>query len=89
VAEAIDEDGDLELRPLRPRYLKDIGRVPLFSVARPGEAMPTWRARARPLGPPAREVAKAVLTEVVRRRTDRRAAVAAAAADTPDGDAPD
>ena len=91
VAEALEDHDDLEPRPLRPRYLKDIGRVPLFSVARPGEAMPTWRARARPLGPPAREVAKAVLTEVVRRHTERRAALAASEGSdaTPDGDAAD
>jgi class 3 adenylate cyclase len=87
VAESIDETAGLEARPLRPRYLKDIGRVPLFSVARPGEALPTWRARARPLGLPAREVGKAVLGELARRHLDRRAAAATAAAEQSVGDA--
>ncbi len=80
VAEAIDEAAGLEARPLRPRYLKDIGRVPLFAVARPGEALPSWRARARPLGPPAMEVAKTVLGELARRHIERRAAAQETAA---------
>lgn len=91
VAEAIGDDPELQVKPMRPRYLKDIGRVPLFVVSRPGDEAPTWRARGRPVIQP-REVAKAVLTEVVRRQVDRRAAAAeaaeveAAAADEVDGE---
>jgi adenylate cyclase len=78
VAEAIGDDPELEVKPLRPRLLKDIGRVPLFVVKRPGAETPTWRARGRTMAP-AREVAKAVLGEVARRHLERRAAAADAA----------
>jgi adenylate cyclase len=77
VADAVGEDPELEVRSLRPRLLKDIGRVPLFAVSRPGEGRPSWRGRTRHQAP-AREVAKAVLAEVARRHVDRRAALAAA-----------
>jgi adenylate cyclase len=73
VADAIGDDEELEIRSLRPRLLKDIGRVPLFSVSRPGEGRPAWRGRTRKQAP-AREVAKAVLAEVARRHVERRAA---------------
>jgi adenylate cyclase len=75
VAESIGEDQGLEVRSLRPRLLKGVGRVPLFSVSRPGEGRPSWRGRTR-VQAPAREVAKAVLSEVARRHLERRAALA-------------
>ncbi len=82
VADAIDDETGLEVRPLRPRMLKDIGRVPLFVVGHPGEARPQWRGRTRRMAP-AREVAKAVLTEVARRHGLRRDA------DGGDGEGPE
>jgi adenylate cyclase len=72
VADAIASDDDLEVRPLRPRLLKDIGRVPLSVVSHPGEEHPRWRARSRPVAP-ARDVVKAVLNEIARRQAERRA----------------
>jgi adenylate cyclase len=69
VADSLAEDPELEVKALRPRLLKDIGRVPLFAVGRPGEGRPSWRGRQRRKGP-AREVAKAVLAEVARRHAD-------------------
>ena len=71
VADALGDDPDVEVKSLRTRYLKDIGRVPLFSVRHPGEAGPSWRARVRQSRPaPARVVVKAVLAEVGRRHAD-------------------
>ena len=63
-------------RALRPRPLKDIGRVPLFVVSHPGEEHPRWRGRSRPVAP-AREVIRAVLSEVARRQAERRDAATA------------
>jgi adenylate cyclase len=71
VAEALEEDDSLELTALRPRVLKDIGRVPLFVVGRVGEERASWRGRAR-TSSPARDVVKAVLAEVARRHVERR-----------------
>lgn len=68
VADALADDDEVEVRSLRPRLLKDIGRVPLFVVGHPGEEHPRWRGRSRPAAP-AREVIKSVLSEVVRRQS--------------------
>jgi adenylate cyclase len=75
VADAVRDDTDLDVRSMRPRLLKDIGRVPLFVVSRPGEDHPGWKPRSRSVAP-AREVVKAVLGEVARRHLERRAASA-------------
>ncbi|HZN14616.1 MAG TPA: adenylate cyclase regulatory domain-containing protein [Acidimicrobiales bacterium] len=91
VADAIREDADLELLALRPRLLKDIGRVPLFAVSRPGEARVSWRGRSRRPAP-ARALAKAVLAEAARRQVERHEAEregAAGAADASGGHSPD
>jgi adenylate cyclase len=85
IAEAIEEEGGLELKPLRPRLLKDIGRVPLYTVGHPGEARPSWKARKRRPAP-ARDVAKAVLAEVARRHLERRAESSAVDANGGDGE---
>ena len=77
VADALAEDEELEVRAMRPRLLKDIGRVPLFVVGHPGEEHPRWRGRSRPVAP-AREVIKAVLSEVARRQAERRDAAESA-----------
>ena len=70
VAEAVEGDEALEVRPLRPRWLKDIGRVPLFVVGRAGEEHPSWRGRTR--GSTPRDAIKALLTEVARRAASGR-----------------
>jgi adenylate cyclase len=43
---AADDDG-LSWKGLRPRYLKEIGRVPLWAVMRPGDDEPTRRERLK------------------------------------------
>lgn len=73
VADALSEDAGLEVRALRPRWLKDIGRVPLFAVGRVGDDRPSWRGRRRAVLP-AREVTRALLAET-RRRRDREQSV--------------
>ena len=89
VAEVLKEDAEVEVTALRPRLLKDIGRVPLFVVSRVGEDRPSWRARGRTPSP-ARDVVKAVLAEVARRHTDRRTADGSADdADGGDGKGPE
>jgi adenylate cyclase len=88
IAEAIADDEELEVRPLRARWLKDIGRVPLFTVSRMGEDRPSYRGRKR--AATARDVVRGVLTEVVRRQAERRSADDSAGdADGGDGEGPE
>lgn len=47
VHEAVSDDDGLTWKPLRPRHLKEIGRVPLWSVLRAGEVETTRRERVK------------------------------------------
>jgi adenylate cyclase len=47
VHEALADDPDMAWKPLRPRYLKDIGRVLVHAVTRPGAVEPTRRERIK------------------------------------------
>lgn len=47
VHEAVSGDDALSWKPLRPRHLKEIGRVPLWSVLRAGEVETTRRERVK------------------------------------------
>ncbi len=44
---ATGEDGTYDWRPLRPRYLKGLGRIPLWVVRQPGEEAPGPSPRSR------------------------------------------
>jgi hypothetical protein len=46
VQEALADDARFTFRAIRPHYLKDIGRVPLWTMGRPGDQLEELRRRA-------------------------------------------